>query len=147
MDVYTLIDYCFDVVVYINDLYNYINPPPERVLESSYDIESDTITHQYKNNKKIYTLKINRTTQHSIKDLVKEFKKLDNDDKILNATLNDEDITEKLNELCGPSGCHMIVSPIKISYITDKPIESLVIIDNMCMEHTYAYNDEFMILD
>ena len=82
-----------------------------------------------------------------MKEMIADFKCCDTDDKILNAVLNGEDITERLNELCGPSGRHMEFSPIKISYITDKLIESLVIIDDMCTEHTFSYGDGFLTLE
>ena len=95
----------------------------------------------------VYTLKIDRQTHHSIKALVNDFKGCSTSDKILSATLDGEDITERLNELCGPDGRHMHFSPVKISYITAKPIESLVIIDDLCTEHTFTFDDDFMILD
>lgn len=146
--IYKSIDFFFESLTYINDFYNnYMCSTEERILHSTYDIETDTITYQYKIEDKVYTLKIDRTTSHDIKALISDFKYQPIDDKILNAILNGEDITEQLNELCGPSGCHLAVSPMKISYITYKPVESLIIIDDLCIEHTFSYDDDFMVLD
>ena len=144
--VYKTIDYCFEAMTYVNDLYVKYTAE-ERVLESSYDIETDTITQQYKIDDKVYTLKIDRKTKYNIKDLINDFKSQMTDDKILNATMDGEDITEQLNELCGPSGRHMTFSPIKISYISEKLIENLDIMDDMCIEHAYSYKDEYITLE
>ena len=145
--VFKTIDYIFGSLSYINEYYKKTFPEPERELQTTYDIETDIITHQYKIEDKIYTLKIDRKTHHDIKVLVNDFKQCKTDDKILSAEIDGKDITNELNELCGPEGRHMHFSPIKISYITTKFFKKISVVDDMCMENTFSVVDDFMILD
>ena len=149
--VYKIIDYCFEAAVYVNEIYtSYINPPQERVLESSYDLETDTITLDYKIEDNIFTFNFPRTLQRDVNELINEFKNTESGDKILDASIviegNENDITKRINELCGPSGCHLEITPMRLSYISPN-INELKIMDDMCTEHTFTSNDVMMNLD